>query len=335
MASIRDVAAEAGVSISTVSRVLSGTVFVEPETKKRVQKAVKDLDYKPNLAARSLKRGNSKLLGLIIPDITNAYYPELVNNINAVASKYGYSIILCETMGDVDREKQFFETLKYFFVSGIIYIASTDDISFVEQYIGEIPIVFLNRFFDVSAPCINVKNEESTYEATKYLIEKGHRRIAVIIGSIMRQYNQERLEGVKKAFEESGITGYEKYILYNVDGISSAYEKTMELLKLSEPPTAFFLFSDYLATGVYNGISSSGFSIPKDISVMGFDDTPQAKYLIPPLTTIRHPCVEKAEEIFSILMEESKSIGKQKKWVSYDGIFIERESVAEAKNKEV
>lgn len=329
MASIRDVAKAAGVSISTVSRVMSGTVYVEPETKKKVQQAVKELDFKPNLAARSLKRGNIKLLGLIIPDITNTYYPELVKNINTAASKEGYSLILCESMGDVEKEKQFFETLKYFFVSGIIFISSTDDISFVDQYLGEIPIVFLNRFYEVNAPCVNVKNAESAYKATKHLINNGHRRISLLIGNSQRQYNQQRLEGAKKALEEAGITNYEQYIRSDVDSISSAYEKTRELLALPERPTAFFIFSDYLATGVYNGIFSAGLKIPQDVSVVGFDDTTQSKYLVPPLTTIHHPCVEKADDIFRILMDETNKSIKEKKWIAYDGNLIERESVSD------
>ena len=122
MAGIRDVAKYAGVSPSTVSRALSGAAFVEPETKEKVLKAVSDLNYKPSLAARSLKRGGSRLIGLIIPDITNPYFPEAVKYMELRAAEAGYSLILCDSLGDVEKERDYFERLKYLFVDGILYI---------------------------------------------------------------------------------------------------------------------------------------------------------------------------------------------------------------------
>ena len=136
MAGIRDVAKYAGVSPSTVSRVFSGVAYVEPETKKKVLDAVKALNYKPNLAARSLKRGESRLIGLIIPDIMNPYYPEVVKSMEICATKAGYSLILCDALGDVEKEKQYLKTLQYLFVDGILFLASTDDIEHVKPYIG-------------------------------------------------------------------------------------------------------------------------------------------------------------------------------------------------------
>ena len=187
MVGIRDVAKYAGVSPSTVSRALSGVAFVEPETKEKVMKAVSDLNYKPNLAARSLKKGGSKLIGLIIPDIMNPYYPEVVKYMEACATKAGYSLILCDALGDVKKEKEYFKTLKYLFVDGILYIASTEDVEHVKPYIGEIPMVIVNRTFDVDAPCINIDNADAAYQAVKCLTDNGHRKIALYINDKDRQ----------------------------------------------------------------------------------------------------------------------------------------------------
>lgn len=327
MADIRDVATYAKVSPSTVSRVLSGNAFVEPETKDRVLQAMRDLNYRPNLAARSLKQGNSKLIGLIIPDITNPYYPELVKSIGLVAGKAGYSMVLCEALGDIEKEKRFFKALMNLFVDGIIYIASTTDIEHVRPYIGKIPLIFLNRFFDVDVPCININNQKAAFEAINYLVEHGHRKISILINNTKRQYNQERLSGAVKSLKEHGIDDYERYLIQEIESIDDAYEKTAKLLESEDKPTAIFMFNDYLSPGVYKAVNKKGLRIPEDISVMGFDDTPQVQYLSPSLTTVRHPCADHAQFIFDVLMKERNSSETKKSVTYFDGIIIERESV--------
>ena len=328
MAGIRDVAKYAGVSPSTVSRALSGVAFVEPATKEKVMKAVSALNYKQNLAARSLKKGGSRLIGLIIPDIMNPYYPEVVKYMEVCASEAGYSLILCDALGDVNKEKEYFETLKYLFVDGILYIASTENIEHVKPYIGEIPMVVVNRTFDVDAPCINIDNVDAAYQAVSYLTKNGHRKIALYINDKDRQYNKERLAGCLKALEESGIKDYESYIVRDVESEDDAYDKTLVLMEREEKPTAVFMFNDFMAYGVYRGIRKSGLRIPDDVSVVGFDDIPQVKYLDPPLTTLRHSVADTSKVIFEKLMEQIRSQtcahGSQ---VYYKGRLIIRESV--------
>lgn len=327
MANIRDVANHARVSPSTVSRVLSGNAFVEPETKNRVLRAIKDLNYRPNLAARSLKQGNSKLIGLIIPDITNPYYPELVKSIGLVAGRAGYSMVLCEALGSIEKEKQFFKALMNLFVDGIIYIASTNEIEHVKPYISKIPLVFLNRFFEVDVPCININNEKAAYEAINYLVERGHKKISILINNTKHQYNQERLRGAVRSLTEHSIVDYERYLVRGIDSIDDVYEKTTKLLESNNKPTAIFIFNDYLSPGVYKAVNKRGLRIPEDISVMGFDDTPQVRYLSPSLTTVRHPSADHAQFIFDVLMKERNSSGTQNNVTYFDGIIIERESV--------
>lgn len=333
MAGIRDVAKYAGVSPSTVSRALSGVAYVEPEKKEKILQAVKELNYKPNLAARSLKKSGSGLIGLMIPDITNPYYPEVVKFMEICAAKEGYSLILCDALGDVNKEKEYFKTLKYLFVDGILYIASTDDISHIEPYIGDIPMVIVNRTFDVNAPCINIDNEDASYHAIKYLIDKGHRKIAVYINGKMRQYNNERLAGVVRALNENKMELCDDYIIKNVVSEENAYEKTLELMKKKNRPTAIFLFNDYMALGVYRGIAECGLKIPDDVSIVGFDDIPSVKYLTPPLTTIRHSLASTSGIVFNCLMEQIRKktcAGSEK--MLFKGELIERNSVRDIKD---
>lgn len=330
MAGIRDVAKYAGVSPSTVSRALSGAAFVEPETKRKVMEAVSQLNYKPNLAARSLKKGGSRLIGLIIPDIMNPYYPEVVKSMEAWASQAGYSLILCDALGDAKKEQEYFETLKYLFVDGILYIASTENVEHVEPYIGEIPMVIVNRTFSVNAPCMNMDNADAAYQALSCLTKSGHRKIAVYINDKDRQYNTERLEGCLRAFQEAGIQAQEQFIIRDVASEDDAYQKTLELMKSQDRPTGIFMFNDFMAYGVYRGITKSGLKIPDDISVVGFDDIPQVKYLDPPLTTLRHALLDHSREVFEALVKQMQSqtcAPASQTW--FKGRMVIRESVRE------
>lgn len=335
MVGIRDVAKYAGVSPSTVSRALSGAAYVEPEKKAKILRAVSELNYKPNLAARSLKRGGSRLIGLIIPDIMNPYYPEVVKYMEVCAMEAGYSLILCDALGDAKKEEEYFATLKYLFVDGILYIASTENIEHVKPYIGDIPMVIVNRTFDVDAPCINIDNVDASYQAVKYLAGKGHRKIALYINDKDRQYNRERLAGCLKVFEEYEIRDYGKYMVKDVESEDDAYVKTLELMKAEDRPTAVFMFNDFMAFGVYRGITKSGLQIPDDISVVGFDDIPSVKYLDPPLTTLRHSLADTSEVIFEKLAEQMRSQTCAPASRTYfKGRLIVRESVREIVAKE-
>lgn len=328
MAGIRDVAKYAGVSPSTVSRALSGAAFVEPETKEKVLKAVNDLNYKPNLAARSLKRGGSQLIGLIIPDITNPYFPEAVKYMELCAAKAGYSLILCDALGDVEKEKEYFQKLQYLCVDGILYISSTDSVDHVKPYIGEIPMVIVNRTFDVEAPCFNIDNRDAARQAMECLIRNGHRKIALYINDKSRQYNEERLEGCLETLQKYKMEQREEFIIRNIKSEEEACQETIRIMGGSNPPTAVFLFSDSMADGVYRGIKKSGMSIPEDLSVIGFDDIPHVKYLDPPLTTIRHSLADASNAIFESLVTQIKNQSCSPYHpVYFKGQLIERESV--------
>lgn len=334
MAGIRDVAKMAGVSPSTVSRVFSGVAFVEQETKDRVICAARELKYKPNLAARSLKKGGSKLIGLIIPDIMNPYYPEVVKYFEASAAKFGYALILCDALGDIEKEKEYFKMLQYLFVDGIFYIASTDNIEHIRPYAGSIPMVVVNRNFDLNAPCINLDNVDGACQAMSHLLENGHRRLAVFVNGKEMQYNQERMEGCLKACADYGIARRELTIIQDVASADIAYQKTWELMRRPDRPTGIFMFNDFMAYGVYKGITKNGLKVPNDVSIVGFDDIPQAKYLDPALTTLRHSLLDNAEQIFECLRRQIESGScAPYSYISNRGRMIFRESVRDIRKK--
>lgn len=307
MAGIKDVAQYCGLSPSTVSRTLTGSAFVEPETRKRVLEAVRALNYKPNMAARTLKSGATRLIGLIIPDIVNPYYPQVVKSLEELAMDAGYSIILCDAQGDERREKNYFEALQRLCVDGILYVPSTENVDAAREYAQSIPMVIINRTFDIDVPCITISNEDATYAAVRYLIDKGHERVALFINDTNRQYNAERMSGCRKAFHEAGIAAYERYITSNLRDDEDMYKRTVALMRREDRPTAIFIFNDNMALSVYRGIYDSGLRIPDDVSVIGFDDIPTSKFLTPPLTTMRHATYDTTKIIFNNLLSQIKT----------------------------
>ena len=328
MAGIKEVAELSGVSPSTVSRTLTGSAFVEPETRQRVLQAVRQLNYKPNMAARNLKAGGSRLIGLIIPDIVNPYYPQIVKTLEDLAVREGYSILFCDAQGDGEREKKYFETFQRLCVDGILYVPSTESVECARPYADSIPMVIINRTFDINAPCINICNDEATRHAARYLLERGHRRIAVLSNNTQRQYNDERMRGCTLAFEEAGCDEYLQYLVTNLEDEDDIYRRTVELMKRETRPTAILMFNDNMAMCVYRAIADCGLRIPDDVSVVGFDDIPTAKYMSPPLTTIRHATYDTLKIIFNTLMYQIKTREFGKGSITYyKATLVERDSV--------
>lgn len=330
---IRDVAKYAKVSPSTVSRTLTGSAYVDPEKKARVLKAVKELNYKPNMAARVLKKGHSKLIGLVIPDITNPFYPEVVQHLENYALMHDYSMILCDSRGDSEKEAIYFQSLRDLFVDGIFYLAATENVDHIKPYVGEIPLVIINRDFDINAPCINIDNQDAAHQAMGHLLENGHRNILVMISGTERQYNQNRLEGVELALRDYDMTLDDIKIVRGIGTESDALEKVYEVMRGPDRPTGIFLFNDFMAFGVYKGIRKAGFHIPDDVSIVGFDDIPHMKFLDPSLTTIRHAVKDVSSIIFDTLLEqmESNTIAEHS-YVEYPCELVIRDSVRDIRS---
>lgn len=328
MSTIKDVAKLAGVSTSTVSRTLSNRIFVEEDTRQKVLKAVAELNYKPSIMAKGLREGKTFTIAFLVPDINSLFYPMIMKSIERYAAEKGYSIILCNNNEDIECEKRNLEMLGSRGVDGILCMSVEDDLSHLIEFQSQnqIPVVLVNRSHCNDFKSFSVDNEYGGYLMTKHLLEQGHRKIAGMFGDFERQRFRERYNGCKKAMEEFGVTDYKRYFIYDVDTIDESFRRTYEVLGREDRPTAFFASLDVLAIGLYSAANQRGLLIPKDLSVVGFDNIFMAEYMMPPLTTYGAPIDELAKLSVSCLIEQ---IEKQECSMSkiMKGVLIERHSV--------
>ncbi|MTI48590.1 LacI family DNA-binding transcriptional regulator [Sporosalibacterium faouarense] len=291
-ATIKDVAKSAGVSISTVSRVINNSKPVSPEIKRKVLEVIKELNYRPNEIARTLVTKKSFLIGVIVTDIGNSDVTEMVRGIEEIGKMYGYDILLCSTYGDKKMEERYMHLLKMKQVEGIILI-SNDPNEDIDNLLTEhdIPFVCLNRFFNIrNHSTVSIDNFEATYEMTKYLFELNHQKVKYIMHKESSDSDDESVERIK-------FNGYKKAVEEYSSVIDVAYAKGREIKDGYEVAiscdfnevTAVFCSSDKLAIGVMNYFYDNGIKIPDDISVSGYGDINLASIFRPKLSTVREP----------------------------------------------
>lgn len=296
MTSIRDVAKSAGVSVSTVSHVINKTRFVSEETQTKVLDAMKELNYKPNRLASSLRRKDKRThtLGLLIPDSTNPFFAEVLRGVEDACFDAGYSVFLCNSDDDPQKELNYIEVLLGKQIDGIILVSAgihNDAIALLAT--NDIPSVLVDR--EVSGSIIDsvlVDNEEGGCQATEYLIKLGHTRIGCIAGPSLITPSAARVQGYRKALSKYNLVQDDALVIAGDFRAQSGFKATKELLDLEEPPTAIFACNDMMAVGVLHAIDEAGLSVPEDISIVGFDDIPLASFTPPPLTTISQPSQE-------------------------------------------
>jgi len=296
MTSIRDVAKSAGVSVSTVSHVINKTRFVSEETQTKVLDAMKTLKYKPNRLASSLRRKDKRThtLGLLIPDSTNPFFAEVLRGVEDACFDAGYSVFLCNSDDDPQKELNYIEVLLGKQIDGIILVSAgihNDAIALLAT--NDIPSVLVDR--EVSGSIIDsvlVDNEEGGCQATEYLIKLGHTRIGCIAGPSLITPSAARVQGYRKALSKYNLVQDDALVIAGDFRAQSGFKATKELLDLEEPPTAIFACNDMMAVGVLHAIDETGLSVPEDISIVGFDDIPLASFTPPPLTTISQPSQE-------------------------------------------
>ncbi|SKA97266.1 transcriptional regulator, LacI family [Caloramator quimbayensis] len=294
-ATIKDVAKKAGVGLGTVSRVLNNHPSVSEETKKKVLDAIKELEYNPNAIARSLKIKTTNSIGVMIPDISSGFYPEIVRGIEDVANKYKYNIMLLNTDLKREKEKQALIMLKEKKADGILFISNTIDYKLKKEFQSiNIPIVLIatkddnDEFYSVT-----IDNENAAFQAANYLIELGHKNIAMLAGKKEDpNAGVPRINGYKKALIENNINVDEGNIFYGDYKFKSGYENMLKILKLKKKPTAIFAASDTMAVGAASCAMQMGYRIPDDFSIIGFDGIELSEYFYPPLTTIKQPRYE-------------------------------------------
>jgi LacI family transcriptional regulator len=300
---MRDVARLAGTSVGSVSAVINEKGTASPALMQRVKAAMDALDYHPDNVARSLKVRRTHTVGMVIPDISNAFFTELMLGAEAAARARRYSVILCNSSEDPVLERQCLNTLFSRRVDGVI-LAPTDLYSGQDRLTARrFPMVFVDRIpprFKGLAVVTN--NLQGAYEGTRHLIELGHQRLAIITGRLVLSNGIDRLEGFRKAIQDARLPIRDEYIKHGDFQLESGYQRGLELLNLPEPPTAIFCCNNKMTLGLMRALAERGISCPEQISVLGFDDFDWAASFRPKLTTIAQPTFEMGRTAMEILL---------------------------------
>jgi DNA-binding LacI/PurR family transcriptional regulator len=303
---IQEVAALAGTSTSTVSNLLNGRVGrMSPATKQRIELAMSQLGYQANQAARQLKTGQSPVLGLVIPSVANPFWGAFVQFVEEAAAARGYQVLLGNGGRDPKREQHYAESLWSHGVRGVIFGSSPLSIDYILRLVerGLHVMIFDRRLHEGDTgnthaiDGISVDNEAGGYMATRHLLDLGHKRIGFLSGPLRTSSRLERLEGYRNALIDAGIR-HDPALVWegnsasgtgDVEGAEIGRAGARALLTLNQPPTGMVAINDMYALGAFAGAHDLGFTIPDDVSIIGFDDIAMAAIANPPLTTIRQP----------------------------------------------
>jgi LacI family transcriptional regulator len=304
MTTIREVAKSAGVSYATVSHVINNTRFVSQDTRQRVLSAMAELDYRPNALARSLRQGISNTLGLVLPDSANPFFAEISRSIEDEAFKKGYSVFLCNTELDPQRELFYADVLSKRQVDGVIFIAAGDQTDSLDFLLRErMPVVMIDRDLPkVEVDAVLIDNQLGGFLATRHLVEMGHKHIACIAGPSSITPGGERITGYRRALEEAGLVYDAELVIRGDYHPQSGMEITQNLLRMSPRPTAIFALNDLMALGALRAAAEAGYSVPGDLAVAGYDDLELARFTNPPLTTVAQPKKEVGVQALNLLV---------------------------------
>lgn len=305
MSNIRAVSKIAGVSVATVSRTLSTPDVVSEETRKKVLAAVKETGYKPNLMARNFRSRKSYSILVLVPDLSNPFFAMVISGIQQAAKARGYSVVLGNTMGDAEVERELAHQLHTNQADGIIQLSSRFPLADDDCSEGVTPAVIncCECVDDDSMPTVTLDNSGAAKALTDHLLALGHKRIAVISGPAESPLTAARLDGYRQALTAAGLSFDASLVTEGDYSLASGAAGAGTLLAASNRPTAMVCFNDEMAIGAMHEIRKSGLSVPSDISVTGFDNLSFAAYTDPPLTTISQPTEAFGTEAVAMLFE--------------------------------
>ena len=289
---IYDVAREASVSMATVSRVVNGNPNVKPATRKKVLEVIDRLGYRPNAVARGLASKKTTTVGVVIPDISSTFYAELARGIDDIATMYKYNIILSNSDQNKDKELHLLNTMLGKQVDGIVFMGGNITEEHVQEFEkSPVPIVLAASVeSSKKISSVNIDYAQATYDAVKSFVEKGHKVIALVLGSLEEPINSDhKLEGYKRALADSGIAFKEELVIEGDYTYESGMESFDKLMELDEKPTAIFVGSDEMAIGVIHSAEDKGFKVPDDFEIISSDNTKLTLMVRPQLTTIVQP----------------------------------------------
>ena len=292
MATIKDVARHADVSVTTVSHVVNGTRHVSPESRERVEAAIRALGYVPSAIARSLKSNNTRTLGMLIPNSSNPYFAEIVHAVEDRCFGAGYNLILCNSNDDVERQASYLRVLAQKRVDGLVFVASGSD-AVVRATLGEsvTPMVFVDREVAgmSNGDLVEVNHTVGGEIASRHLLELGHPRVACISGPPGLSPSSKRRAGWKNALESAGVERRESDLARGDFTARGGFLAMQTLLRHKPRPSAVFVCNDLMAFGALAAAHAAGISVPQQLSIVGFDDIELAAFSAPPLTTVVQP----------------------------------------------
>jgi len=293
------------VSTATVSHVINETRFVSDELKARVCQVMRELNYRPDAIARSLRRGKTQNIGMIVPDISYPFLAEVARGVEDAGFELGYNVILCDSDGNLEMEANYIGLLQEKKVDGIVFVAAGESSSHVQALIEQgVPVVVVDRELPgVEVDTVMADNVGSGYQATEHLVGLGHRRIGCIAGPQMLGISNKRVEGYRRALEQHGIPLREELIARGDFRCRGGYEAMRELLALDEPFTAVFACNDLMAVGAICATSKKKLRMPQDIAIIGCDDIALASFTNPSLTTVAQPKHEMGAAAVEMLVE--------------------------------
>lgn len=302
---IKDIAESVGVSAATVSRALTGTGLVAEPTLSRIIEAARALNYRPNVSARNLRTRRSMAVLLVVRDVGNPFYLDILKGVEATARAAGYSVLMGNTENDPDRETEYFDMLRDGHADGMILMTGKlpPKPGYLDDFPPNLPVVVaLEVIENTGFPHIQIDNVAASREAVRHLIALGHRRIAHISGPVPEIMSLRRRDGYREAMAEAGLAipaGYEPrgdYLL------RTGQDACRGLFALPEPPTAIFVANDEMAFGAIHELRRLGRDVPGDVSVVGFDDLYLSEAFHPPLTTVNQPRADIGREAMTMLL---------------------------------
>lgn len=331
MSNIRAVAELAGVSTATVSRAISNPDKVSEKALKKVQEAIKQIGYKPNMMARNFRFHRAYSVLVLVPDLANAFFSTVVKGIEDVARAKGYSILLGDTRDSLEREKDYLKLLSTRQADGVIQLRPhrpEDETTFVD---ADFPIVNACGCVGTPYPTVRIDNAAAQKTIVDYLISLGHKRIGAVTGLKDNPHSIRRLNGYKEALAQAGLP-YDDTLVFEGDYSKwSGLNAATQFVHMDKRPTAVVSFNDEMAIGLIKGFKTAGLSVPSDVSITGFDDMEISKYIDPTLTTISQPATELGKTAMNLLFRllDNKEISQTEYVLPFE--FLVRESTAPPK----
>jgi LacI family transcriptional regulator len=305
---MQDVARLADASVGTVSAVVNGDTTVRPRLRKRIEEAMAVLDYHPNLIARSLKLHQTHTIGMVIPDVTNPFFTSVIRGVEMEGLQRGYSVILCDANEDLQQERRQLSILFSHRVDGVLISSSNYDAAQDRLTRRRFPIVLFDRIpRGYKGDAVMTDNLSAAYQAVRYLIQLGHRRVAIITGRLDFSVVVDRIEGYRKAMQEADLPIPAPYFQQGDFTLASGCRCGLELMHLPDPPTAIFSCNNLMTLGLMGALAERKIACPDQVSVLGFDDFDWAATFNPRLTTMAQQTYEMGRSAMEMLVQRIES----------------------------